>query len=158
MKIDYASGIYSLKVEQTLNASIDEAWDFFSTPKNLQEITPDDIGFKIQQLDGDEMYEGQIISYRIKLFPIYSTNWVTEIKHITPQVSFVDEQLFGPYKLWHHRHHFQEIDGKIIMTDHVHFKLPFGIIGRLFYPIIVKPKLKKIFRHRFEFVENKFNR
>lgn len=157
MKISYSSGIYHFEVVQQLNTTLHEAWEFFSNPKNLQKITPDNVGFSIQKLDGEKMYEGQIITYKIKLFPFYKANWVTEIKYVDFEKSFIDEQLFGPYRLWHHKHSFEEVDGKVEMTDSIHFKLPLGFIGRLAYPLLVKPRLEKIFSFRFNYLENKFN-
>ena len=84
-------------------------------------------------------------------------NWVTEITHVKDNLFFVDEQRFGPYTMWHHEHHFEEIEGMIRMTDKVSFKVPFGFFGRLLVPILVKPQLKKIFNYRFEILEKKYN-
>ena len=59
--------------------------------------------------------------------------------------------------MWHHEHHFEEFKGMIRMTDKVSFKVPFGFLGRLLVPILVKPQLKKIFNYRFEILEKKYN-
>ena len=104
--------IYTLKTTQKLNIDIKTAWDFFSTPKNLQEITPDDLSFEILSDLPDKMYPGLIIEYFIKPFPFVKFNWVTEITHVDEPKYFVDEQRFGPYKFWHHKHIFTEVEGE----------------------------------------------
>ncbi|MDI9311152.1 MAG: SRPBCC family protein [Limnohabitans sp.] len=140
--------LYTLHSKQKLPISLDEAWNFFSNPKNLNTITPDSM--KFTTLSGDEkaMFQGQIIHYKISPFPLITMEWVTEITHMEDKKYFVDEQRFGPYTFWHHKHFFTEIDGGVFMKDIVHYKVPFGIIGQLFHPIIVKPKLDEIFKFR----------
>ncbi len=113
-----------LEQEQTLAISIEEAWDFFSSPRNLDEITPDHLGFEIVSCPGEKMYEGQIITYRIEIFPGVRVPWVTEIKSVTPGSAFVDEQRFGPYAFWHHRHSFEAVEGGTLMKDLVHWQAP----------------------------------
>ncbi|ESU26664.1 hypothetical protein FLJC2902T_26390 [Flavobacterium limnosediminis JC2902] len=140
--------MYTISSRQKLPIGIDKAWEFFSDPKNLNSITPDSMNF--QTLSGDErkMFAGQIIRYKISPFSGISMEWVTEISHIQDKVFFVDEQRFGPYKFWHHKHFFKEIDGGVEIEDLVHYKLPFGFIGRLVHPILVIPKLNEIFSFR----------
>ncbi len=156
IKISKHSGIYSLRVTQELEVSMEEAWDFFSSPSNLEKITPKEMGFKITGEKPVKMYEGQIISYRVGILPGIRSNWITEISHVDYHKMFVDEQRFGPYSMWHHEHHFEEKNGKILMTDKVFYKVPLGIIGRLFHPLIVGPKLKSIFSHREEIINEYF--
>lgn len=140
--------IYSLHAKQQLPISISEAWAFFSNPKNLKLITPDYMGFHIQSNAEDKMFPGQIIEYIVTpLFGI-KTKWVTEITHVNKPNYFVDEQRFGPYSLWHHKHFFKEIESGIEMEDLVHYKLPFGILGQMAHPMLVKPKLDAIFEYR----------
>src|SRR6476661_10994954 len=111
------SKVYTLKAVQVIPVSIEKAWDYFSSPANLQAITPASLQFKIISAHhGDKMYAGQVIEYKIKPFlgiPLY---WMTEITHVVPQKYFIDEQRFGPYSLWHHQHHFKEVDGGVEMT------------------------------------------
>ncbi len=140
--------IYSFAQEQRLPISREEAWDFFSTPHNLDGITPPDLGFKITSLPGDRMYEGQIICYRIRVLPLVTVTWVTEIKSVEQGVSFIDEQRFGPYRFWHHRHTFEEIPGGVVMRDLVHYGLGFGPFGALANALIVRKKLDHIFGFR----------
>lgn len=119
-----------------------------SNPKNLAVITPSSMGFETLSGDDRKMFSGQIIHYVITpLFGI-KLQWVTEITHVQPMSYFVDEQRYGPYKFWHHKHFFKEIDGGVEMEDIVHYKLPLGILGRITHPFIVKNKLKTIFDYR----------
>lgn len=148
--------LYSLAQEQRLPLTLDEAWDFFSSPRNLDEITPGDLGFKIVSLPGEKMYEGQIISYQVKIFPAVWMPWVTEIKAVDEGKSFVDEQRFGPYKFWHHRHTFEAIPGGVLMKDLVHYGLSFGPIGSIANALFVRPKLERIFQFRREMLAKRF--
>ena len=142
------SGTYRLYNEQFLPISIASAWLFFSNPVNLQIITPKELEFKITSLDDEKAYAGQIITYSIKLNKVYKMNWVTEITHVNEGQYFVDEQRFGPYKMWHHLHKFESVKGGVLMKDVVHFKLPFPLLASIVYKIFVKRNLKKIFKHR----------
>ena len=96
IKFTSHSGINTLKVTQVLDMSIDEAWDFFSNPQNLSEITPKDMGFNITSEISNQMYPGQIISYKVSPVLGIKLNWVTEITHVNNKMFFVDEQRFGP--------------------------------------------------------------
>jgi ligand-binding SRPBCC domain-containing protein len=148
------SKVYSIKTVQVLKMSMEEAWDFFSSPKNLEKITPSHLGFKIiSKHHGDKMYAGQIIEYIVKPImgiPIY---WMTEITQVSEKKYFIDEQRFGPYSLWHHQHHFKQTAEGVEMTDIVHYKLPLGILGDIAHFLFVKKQLKGIFDHRFQVVE-----
>ncbi len=148
--------IHTLKQQQFLPISIEKAWDFFSNPKNLDEITPDELGFKIVKLEGDKMYEGQIIEYRVKVAPALWLPWVTEIKNVDEGVSFIDEQRFGPYRFWHHRHQFTAVEGGVEMEDLVNYSLPFWPFGELGHEVFVKKKLDRIFGFRREILEKRF--
>jgi hypothetical protein len=137
---------------------MDDAWEFFSNPKNLQQITPKNLGFKIvSKYHGDNMYPGQIIEYTVKPvlgIPLY---WMTEITHVDEKKYFVDEQRFGPYSMWHHQHHFKETSNGIEMTDIVHYKIPFGFLGSIANSLFIKKQLKQIFDHRYKTVEKLFS-
>ena len=140
--------LYSIKSSQKLPVSLKDAWNFFSDPKNLNTITPDDMNFKTLSGDEKSMFQGQIIHYKITPFPFITIEWVTEITHVEALSFFVDEQRFGPYKFWHHKHFFKQIENGVLMEDVVHYKVPFGILGRIFHPILIKPKLDEIFAFR----------
>ncbi|WP_108804493.1 SRPBCC family protein [Aquimarina sp. Aq107] len=140
--------IYTLKAKQNLPISLQEAWDFLSDPNNLKTITPDYMGFKILSGAEKKMYAGQIIQYIVTPVAGIKTKWVTEITHSVDKEYFVDEQRFGPYALWHHKHFIKEIPGGVEMEDIIDYKVPFGFLGQLVHPFIVKPKLKEIFDYR----------
>ncbi|MFN3943006.1 MAG: SRPBCC family protein [Flavobacterium sp.] len=140
--------VYILHTKQNLPISLSEAWDFLSDPKNLKTITPEYMGFDILSGADRKMYPGQIIQYIVTPVLGIPTKWVTEITHVVDQKYFVDEQRFGPYSLWHHKHFLKEIPGGVEMEDIVDYKVPFGILGQLVHPIIVAPKLKEIFDYR----------
>ena len=151
------SKVYSLKKVQLLPAGIDKAWDFFSNPINLQQITPGNMGFRvISKHHGDQLYAGQLIEYTIKpLFgiPLY---WMTEITHVENKKYFVDEQRFGPYSLWHHQHHFNKVGAGVEMTDIVHYKIPFWFLGDIANSLLVKQQLNEIFDYRFKKIQEIF--
>jgi ligand-binding SRPBCC domain-containing protein len=151
--------VHSIKTVQKIPVSLNEAWDFFSTPSNLDAITPGDMKFKtISKHHGEKMYTGQIIEYKVSPvfnIPLY---WMTEITHVKYGEYFIDEQRRGPYSLWHHQHHFKEIDGGVEMTDIVHYKNPLGIIGEIANSLFVKKQLRKIFEFRFRKVEDLFGK
>ena len=140
--------IYRLHEIQNLPISMEQAWKFLSDPKNLKIITPDYMRFEI--LGGDEkmMYPGQIIKYIVTPVMGIPAKWITEITHVKEGEYFVDEQRFGPYALWHHKHFIRPIKNGIEMEDIIDYKIPFGILGQMAHPIIVKPKLKEIFEYR----------
>jgi len=140
--------LYSVHTKQKLPITLQQAWDFLSDPKNLAVITPPSMGFKTLSGDDRPMFAGQIIHYTVTPLLGIKVEWVTEITHVVSNNYFVDEQRFGPYRLWHHKHFLKEIPGGVEMEDIVHYKLPFGILGRLVHPFLVKPKLKEIFEFR----------
>ncbi|MCW9037690.1 SRPBCC family protein [Altibacter sp.] len=150
--------IFSLHAKQRLPISKQQAWDFLSDPANLKIITPDYMGFHIQSGADRSMYAGQIIEYIVT--PVFNikTKWVTEITYVKDTSYFVDEQRFGPYSLWHHKHFINEIEGGVEMEDMIHYKLPFGIIGQWLHPVLVKPKLDEIFNYRKEKLEMLFGK
>ena len=140
--------LYNLHKKQNLPITVEEAWMFLSSPKNLKTITPDYMGFNILSGADREMFAGQIIQYIVTPVIGIKTKWVTEITHVNQGHYFVDEQRFGPYALWHHKHFIRPIKGGIEMEDIIDYKLPLGWIGQLAHPILVKPKLKEIFDYR----------
>lgn len=151
--------IYSIKTVQQIPVPLEKAWDFFSSPANLQLLTPADMDFRvISRHHGERMYAGQIIEYTVKPvlgIPVY---WMTEISHVEEGRFFVDEQRFGPYRFWHHQHHFRAIPGGVEMTDIVHYKNPLWLLGDLANGLFVKKRLEQIFDFRFKKVEELFGK
>jgi ligand-binding SRPBCC domain-containing protein len=151
------SKVYQLKSVQNLPISLEKAWDFFSSPANLGAITPPHMNFKIISTNqGAAMYQGQIIEYKVSPIPGIRLYWMTEITHVSDRQFFVDEQRFGPYRLWHHQHHFKEIPGGVEMIDLVHYKVPFWILGDIANTLFVKKQLQQIFDFRYQAVEKLF--
>jgi ligand-binding SRPBCC domain-containing protein len=147
--------MHILKSKVILKASLEEVWDFFSSPSNLKKITPPAMGFNIISGGEGKMYPGQIISYKVKPVAGIPLTWVTEITHVEPLKFFVDEQRFGPYSMWHHEHHFREVEHGVEMTDIVTYVLPFGFLGRIAHALFVKSKVNRIFEYRSK-VMNQF--
>lgn len=149
--------IHTLKKTQTLPIDLKTAWDFFSSPKNLDKITPKDLGLKITSEVPDKMYPGMLITYDVTPLPFVKSKWVTEITHVDEPNYFVDEQRFGPYSFWHHKHYFEEIKGGVEVTDVVDYAIPLGPIGDLLNHLVVKNKLQHIFDYRSKVLEDIFN-
>jgi hypothetical protein len=149
--------VYSLQQTQFLPISLDEAWDFFSHPKNLAVMTPEYLNLKFtNELFGEEMYPGQVMTYKVKPLLGIPMFWMTEITHVEPKKFFVDEQRVGPYALWHHQHHFKVVEGGVEMTDIVHYKAPLGILGDIAVHLFIKKQLEGIFEFRRKKVEEVF--
>ena len=150
--------LYQLRTKQELPISLEKAWKFFSDPKNLKDITPNEMNFNIISGADKSIYAGQIIQYKVS--PVLGINlkWVTEITHVKKNEYFVDEQRFGPYSLWHHKHFFKKINGGILMEDIVDYKIPYGLIGQFAHVIFVKKKLEKIFNYRHTKLEKLFGK
>ena len=149
--------LYHLRQQQFLPLSLPEAWAFFSSPGNLADITPATMAFQIQHISReDKVYPGQLISYRIRIFPGVWVNWLTEITQVKEEAYFIDDQRFGPYAFWHHQHFFRAVTGGVEMVDEVNYGLPFAWIGRLAHAIFVRKQLKAIFAHRYRVLEERF--
>ncbi|AZI27880.1 hypothetical protein EA772_00180 [Pedobacter sp. G11] len=139
---------------------MDTAWDFFSSPLNLAEITPKDMTFDVTspKMANTKMYPGLIITYKVSpLFGI-KLDWVTEITHVKENEYFIDEQRFGPFAFWHHQHHFQSIDGGVLMKDILHYSVGWGVIGKVANGVIVNNKINEIFNFRYKKVESLFGK
>jgi ligand-binding SRPBCC domain-containing protein len=140
-----------------VNAPIDEVWDFFSKPSNLSKITPKEMNFEIVTGSAKETYSGQIICYKVSLLPLVRVKWVTLISECIEKSFFVDEQKFGPYRFWHHQHHFKDLgNGKTEMTDIVHYKLPLLPFSSLMNKLFISKKLNQIFDYRTKVVSEVF--
>jgi ligand-binding SRPBCC domain-containing protein len=143
---------------QRLPIDLETAWDFFSSPKNLSKITPSYMGFNIKsELKNEKMYPGLIITYIVKPVLGIPLTWVTEITEISEGKYFIDEQRVGPYKIWHHEHHFREIEGGVEMRDLLYYRLPFGFLGKIVNALFVGKKVNAIFDYRTEVLEKMFN-
>jgi len=142
--------------KQFLPIDLDTAWDFFSSPDNLNEITPDDMVFKTISELPSKMYEGMFIVYKLRPVMNIPVEWVTEITHIVPKKFFVDEQRKGPYNIWHHEHHFEEVEGGVMMTDILHYDIGKSVFGGIAGWLFVHKKVNGIFDFRYTTLEKKF--
>jgi ligand-binding SRPBCC domain-containing protein len=141
--------MHTYKAEQFLPISLEKAWAFFSSPKNLSVITPPSMEFKIlSNLEGEGIYEGMLIDYRVKPMLGIPVRWQTEISDVKENYSFTDEQLTGPYKIWKHTHTFTAKEDGVLMTDVIQYELPLGWLGKIVEKIIVRDKIKSIFDYR----------
>jgi len=149
--------VYKKEWNQFIPRPLDEVWEFFSRPENLNEVTPKKMNFEIlSDIANQPMYEGMIINYNVTPLLGIKMRWTTEIQRIKPGKYFVDEQRFGPYAMWHHEHHFEEKDGGVYMKDLLHYALSFGPIGNIANWLIVNNKIEEIFAYRFKAVEERF--
>jgi len=152
-------GFYQLHKTQKIPASIDNVWEFISSPANLKKITPDYMGFNItSKMLEEKMYPGMIISYKVSPVMGIKMTWVTEITHVKEKEYFVDEQRIGPYSMWHHEHKIEAIEGGVLMTDIVSYKPPLGFLGSIANAALIKKQLKEIFDYRTKAMEKMFGK
>ncbi len=152
-------GFYQLHKTQKIPATIDQVWDFISSPANLKKITPEYMGFNItSKLLSEKMYPGMIICYKVSPVLGIKMTWVTEIMQLKEKEYFVDEQRVGPYSIWHHEHKIEPIEGGVLMTDIVSYKPPFGFLGSIANSILIKKQLKEIFDYRTVAMEKMFGK
>lgn len=149
--------LFKLETRQVVPISLADAWDFFSNAANLAEITPPDMAFEVISELPPRVYPGLIVTYRVRPLLGIPVSWVTEITHVREPTMFVDEQRFGPYRFWHHQHHFREVDGGVELHDLVHYSPP-GLGRRLIDRWLVGPRLRGIFEFRRQVLQERFGR
>ena len=150
-------GVYTIKSTQQLPISVEQAWDFLSSPKNLQKITPAHMGFEILTENlSEKVYPGMIIQYNVRPVLNIPMRWVTEITHVDHLNFFVDEQRVGPYRIWHHEHHLKVIPGGVEMNDIVTYQPPFGVFGSMANALFIRRQLKQIFAFREQKLKSLF--
>jgi ligand-binding SRPBCC domain-containing protein len=151
--------IYALNFEQQISISLAEAWDFFSSPLNLAKIIPEKMDFKITSdfENGYKMYEGMLITYKVAPILGIKLDWITEITTVKDFEYFIDEQRFGPFKIWHHEHHFKETGNGVLMTDKLIYAIPYGLIGEIAHQLMVEKQIKEIFNTREKVINTLFN-
>ena len=150
---------YQLIKKQKLPASINEIWDFVSSPANLKDIIPDHMGFIITSNNGSQkMYPGMIITYKVSPILGIKLNWMTEIMHVKDYEYFVDEQRIGPYRIWHHEHKLEIIEDGVMMIDIVTYQPPIGFIGAIANSLLIKNQLIQIFDYIAIALEKRFGK
>jgi ligand-binding SRPBCC domain-containing protein len=149
--------IWELSAETKLFAPLAVVWDYFSSPANLNDITPDDMKFEVlTDLKGKKMYPGMVIEYVVRPILNIPMQWVTEITYCEEGKYFVDEQRFGPYAFWHHEHRFEQKEDHVLMTDTIHYAIGWGLLGSIAHAAFVRSKLEHIFRYRQVVMQKKF--
>lgn len=146
---------YVLRAEQFVPAPLERVFEFFSSPKNLEQITPSHLHFEILTPSPIKMRVGALIDYRIRIRGV-PQRWRTLISYYDPPYCFVDEQLHGPYAKWVHRHTFARVEGGTCIKDEVEYALPLGVMGRFVHWAFVRRELESIFAFRKSCVERRF--
>jgi ligand-binding SRPBCC domain-containing protein len=140
--------IHVLEREQSLPRPPHAIFPFFGDATNLEAITPPWLGFRVVTPEPIEMAPGALIEYRLRLHGV-PIRWRTTIAVWDPPRRFVDVQLSGPYRMWHHTHDFEPApDGGTLMRDTVRYALPLGPLGELAHHLLVKRDLERIFDFR----------
>ncbi|MEO8553865.1 MAG: SRPBCC family protein [Kofleriaceae bacterium] len=148
--------MYELERHQRVAAPRAQVFAFFADAANLQQMTPPELGFEILTPQPIDMRAGARIAYRITLHHVPMT-WQTLIEDYQPSDRFVDVQLAGPYKVWHHTHTFEDAPGGgTVLGDHVRYALPFGPLGKVAHALFVKRQLQRIFDHRARVMRDLF--
>lgn len=142
--------VHTLIREQLLERPPEDAFPFFAEARNLEAITPPVLGFRVITPGQIEMGVGTLIQYRLWIRGV-PLDWLTRIEGWEPGVSFVDSQLVGPYRLWHHTHTFEPRSGGTLMRDVVRYALPLWPLGEAAAPL-VRRELRAIFDFRREAV------
>lgn len=148
--------VYRIQRIQRLPIKLEDAWRFFSTPHNLEQITPDFLCFRITSEVPDEIYSGLIITYRISAVAKIPMLWITEIKHVERCLQFVDEQRIGPFRFWHHLHRFRCVEDGVEMEDIVHYVMPCGWLGQCIHKLYIAGRLQRIFDFRRDHLHSLF--
>ncbi|MBP2678566.1 MAG: hypothetical protein H6Q82_1631 [Deltaproteobacteria bacterium] len=143
---------------QRFPGTLQDAWAFFSDPRNLPRITPPWLSFEVLSELPARMHPGLLIEYRVRPLWGVPVKWVTEITRVAEPFLFVDEQRRGPYRHWRHEHRFRAVDGGVEMEDEVIYRLPGGPFGRLAQRLLVRKRVEAIFEYRRQAVERIFGK
>jgi len=146
---------YTLERAQLVPCSLDATFAFFAAAENLERLTPDFLHFQIETPRPNELRAGALIDYRLRLLGI-AFHWTTRIELFEPKVRFVDTQLVGPYRYWHHLHEFYAVDAGTLIVDRVTYEMPLGYLGRWARWLCVPETLETIFDFRRERIREHF--
>jgi ligand-binding SRPBCC domain-containing protein len=141
--------IHTLRREQRLPGAPEAVFGFFADARNLEAITPPLLRFRVVTPAPIVMGAGTRIRYRLRVHRV-PLSWLTEITAWEPPHRFVDEQLDGPYALWHHTHTFESDGDETVMRDVVRYGIGFGALGALAEALLVRRDLDRIFDYRAE--------
>jgi ligand-binding SRPBCC domain-containing protein len=146
----------TLQRKTLVNAPLTNVFDFFSNAKNLETITPPFLQFKILDQSTPTIQQGTRFTYRIKIHGV-PVKWTTLIEEWVPNSHFVDTQISGPYKKWHHLHTFKETPKGVEMEDIVNYQVYFGSLGHLFAGNWVRKDVESIFNYRESKIQSIFS-
>jgi ligand-binding SRPBCC domain-containing protein len=139
--------LHTLRQEQWINLPVEKVFAFFADAHNLETITPPWLGFRILSVTSSSVSNGTQIRYRLRLHGL-PIRWLTEIRRWDPPFKFVDVQLSGPYRIWHHTHRFEAHGDRTKMIDVVRYVLPFGFVGQIVHTLMVRSEVGRIFDYR----------
>ncbi len=149
------TGSYTLVREQVVPRRLEEVFAYFSQAENLEAITPPWLSFKVLDVHPKPVQQGTLIEYKLRLRGI-PLRWTSRILDWDPPRKFIDLQVRGPYKLWHHTHRFAAEGESTRISDEVLYELPFGILGRLAHLAMVRRDVEKIFDYREDRIRSLF--
>lgn len=147
--------LQTLEREHWIPRPLEEIFTFFGNAENLERITPPWLNFQILSRRPIQMAVGARIVYQMRWHGV-PMRWTTEIVEWKPPFGFVDSQLKGPYRLWHHSHSFTTQRNGTLMKDLVRYELPFGWLGRIAHALTVRRNLAEIFDYRFRAIDEIF--
>lgn len=136
-----------LEREQVVHRPLEQVFEFFARARNLERLTPPWLRFDVLTPEPIQMRPGTLITYRLRLHGL-PFRWISRIEEWEPGRHFVDSQIHGPYKLWHHRHEFEARGERTVVRDRVSYALPFGAVGILANRLFVERDLERIFAFR----------
>ena len=149
--INNKRGLYTIYIKYEVNIEISKAWDFFIKLKNIQYIMPEELNFNVTSGSSSNIYDGQIITFNTKILPFFKANIISEITKICQEKYFIDRQISGPYKIWHHEHHFQKTkNNTTIISEKIKYKLYFYPFSWIINKVFIKKKLINIFKYRIK--------
>lgn len=148
--------IYQLYRRQPLKVTRAQAWDFFSSPKNLNDITPAFFHVVITSPVPEKIYAGLMISYQMKAVFGIPMAWLSEVSHCDEPKRFVYEQRIGPFKFWSHEVCLTETENGIVLEDIMFYAMPLGWLGQLVNSLLIADKLNCIFDTRRDYLHNKW--
>lgn len=139
--------VHALDLEQRVARPLADVFAFFSQARNLERITPPWLRFGMVGEGSGELGEGSLIEYRLRVHGV-PVRWTSLIEVWEPGNAFVDRQLRGPYRLWHHRHEFAAVGRETIVRDQVRYAMPLGRAGELAHVLLIRRDLERIFDFR----------
>lgn len=149
--------IYTFENQQFIKSDLQTVWKYFNNPKHIQALTPPKMQLKTRTQNlPNQIHKNLNISYWVSpLFGI-PISWKTEIISVEENKSFIDIQIKGPYKKWHHLHTLEEVENGILMKDFVTYELPLGFIGSFIHEILVKKEIENLFKFRTKQIQKHF--